>query len=353
MKDNRFRSVAAVLLLGLAGVGLLLSLLLAPAAAQPAPVVPTAQWALERLAATCAWDYTRGSPHVTVAVLDTGVDADHPDLQGVLRDDGYDFVDDDDDPRDENGHGTHVTGIIAGTLSQRDGVQGLAPGVRVLPIRVMNAEGWGRNEDIAAGIRYATRKGAQVINLSLGATLYTLDGEQRESVVGGAIRAAQEQGVLVVVAAGNDFVPFPNVLAYENPGVLLVAASDAADRRAAFSNIGPWVDVVAPGQQIRSTMPTYEVFLTSTAVSPAERFTRHYAEMSGTSQAAPYASALAALLFSRYPAATADDVQQVLRETSDLSIYAQHPASFRRLHELGDGRLDACAALQHSTAPTR
>lgn len=337
--------------------GILLALLLTVTALAYPPTQPVSlndtrageQWALERIGATCAWDYTRGSSSVTVAVVDSGVDLTHPDLVGRLRPDGYDFVDDDPDPSDENGHGTHVSGIIAATLDNAEGIRGLAPNVQILPVRVMNAEGWGTNDAIAAGIRYAIEQEAQVINLSLGITLWPLDGNSRtreESPLSSAIREAQAAGAVVVVAAGNDFAPFPNLIAFENPEVLLVAASTEDDQKARFSNSGPWIDVVAPGQHILSTTPTYEVFLTSTQVPPGERLEQGYDYLSGTSQATPYVSALAALLFAAYPDAQAADIQTAIRMSSDQVIYDHTPAEYRRLRELGDGRIDACATLR-------
>src|SRR3982750_2612579 len=107
------------------------------------------QWALAQVGATCAWASTIGSPDVTVAVVDSGVDMHHPDLVDRLRDDGHDFVDGDDDPSDENGHGTNVAGIVAATLNNNQGGVGLAPGVMILPVRVMNAKGFGSDRAIA------------------------------------------------------------------------------------------------------------------------------------------------------------------------------------------------------------
>jgi subtilisin family serine protease len=164
--------------------------------------------------------------------------------------------------------------------------------------------------------------------------------------VSAAVREAQQAGALVVVAAGNDFVPLPNIIAYENPAVLLVAASNQEDAKAAFSNSGPWVDVVAPGQHILSTMPTYEVYLTSEALPPPERFEQDYDYMSGTSQAAPYVSALAALLLAAHPGAQPDELQRAIQTHASDGIYARHPPEFRRLWELGAGRIDACSALR-------
>lgn len=339
------RYLCGLLALLLAGL-----LSLAPAAngRAQAPTVPNdplynQQWALRLLAAECIWHYGQGSADITVAVVDSGVDLSHPDLVGRLRDDGFDFVDNDSDPSDENGHGTHVAGIIAATLGNAEGISGLAPGVRILPVRVMDAEGYGNDRTIAAGIEYAAEQGARVINLSLGATLL-LAAPESSAVVSRAIRNAQNAGALVVVAAGNDFVPLPNAIVGENDEVVVVAASDRNDRKTDFSNSGPWIDVTAPGQGILSTMPTYPVYLTSAALPPAERFQANYDTMSGTSQAAPFVAALVALIFSANPDWDAEQVIDAIK-THAVDVYEQHPSYYERLRLLGAGRIDGCAAL--------
>ncbi|MBO9334558.1 MAG: S8 family serine peptidase [Roseiflexus sp.] len=296
------------------------------------------QWALRKVGALCAWDRTTGSANVIVAVVDSGVDPTHPDLVDRLRTDGYDFVDDDSDPRDENGHGTHVAGIVAAVLNNNEGVAGLAPGVTILPVRVMDARGRGSDRAIARGIRFSADKGAKVINLSLGATL-TLNADEPSALVNDAIVYAQQQGALVVVAAGNDAVPLPNAIAVDNPDVLVVAATDERDRKAPFSNSGPWVAVSAPGVNILSTMPTYEVFLTSNRLPPDERFRRNYDYMSGTSQATPYVAALAALLFSANPDWSPAQVAEAIRSNA-TNIRDLNPR-----FELGTGRIDACKSF--------
>ncbi|HWQ13286.1 MAG TPA: S8 family peptidase, partial [Roseiflexaceae bacterium] len=327
----------------LATIALLLALLLPALAASAQELRPNDpgfadQWALERVGAPCAWARTTGSAAITVAVVDSGVDMGHPDLIGRLRDDGRDFVDGDDDPSDENGHGTNVAGVIAATLDNAEGVAGLAPGVSILPVRVMNRKGFGSDRSIARGIRFAADQGARVINLSLGATLM-IGAETESEQVTSAIRYAQEQGALVVVAAGNDFVPLPNAIVGDNPDVLVVAATDPDDHKADFSNSGPWVNIAAPGVQILSTMPTYEVYLTGPEIPRDERFRQGYDYMSGTSQAAPFVSALAALLFSAHPEWDAPQVAQHIRDTAaDIS-------RLNRDVELGGGRIDACLAL--------
>jgi type VII secretion-associated serine protease mycosin len=332
------------------------TLSLAPAGAQARSVSEpndpyyADQWALAHVGASCAWARTIGSPEVTVAVVDSGVDMSHPDLVDRLRDDGRDFVDGDDDPSDENGHGTNVAGIIAATLDNGEGGAGLAPGIKILPVRVMNARGAGSDRSISRGIRFAADKGAQVINLSLGATL-TINADTVSELVTSAIRYAQDQGALVVVAAGNDFLPLENAIVGENSDVLVVAATDQNDIKADFSNSGPWIGVTAPGVHILSTMPTYDVYLTS-QVPRDERFQKNYDYMTGTSQATPLVSALAALVFSAHPDWDAGQVEQAIKDSAaDIS---RQNASLARQGFLGSGRIDACQALgeELGAAPT-
>jgi thermitase len=301
------------------------------------------QWGLERIGAPCAWPITTGHQGVIVAVVDSGADMGHPDLAQRLRQDGFDFVDNDGEPWDENGHGTHVAGIIAASIDNAEGIAGMAPGVQILPVRVMNAEGVGSDRTIAAGITYAVDRGARVINLSLGATLLLATPESSPQAIR-AIRNALAADIVVVVAAGNDFVPLPNAIVGENTDVLVVAASDREDQKAGFSNSGPWVDITAPGERIVSTMPTYEVYLTSSALPAAERFQQRYDSMSGTSQAAPFVTAVAALLLSAHPDWSAAEVRDAIT-TNAIDIYDNHPSYYRRLRLLGSGLLDACGAL--------
>lgn len=323
-------------------IALLPALTLAQGSTEPNDPEFAEQWALALVGATCAWEHSTGDETVTVAVIDSGIDLGHPDLIGRLRDDGRDFVDGDEDPSDENGHGTHVAGIIAATLNNSEGITGLAPQVRILPVRVMDNEGFGSDRAIARGVRFAADRGAKVLNLSLGATLM-VGADSESEQVSEAIRYAQEQGSLVIVAAGNDFVPLPNAIVGDNPDVLVVAATDERDRKADFSNSGPWVSVTAPGVHILSTMPTYEVFLTSPERPRDERFRQDYDYMSGTSQATPMVSALAALLFSAHPDWDASQVAQEIQNFA-ADISKQNP----RLAEkgwLGTGRIDACQSM--------
>jgi thermitase len=296
------------------------------------------QWSLDLIGAPCAWQVHQGRSEVVVALIDSGVDLQHPDLLGRLLP-GRDFVDGDDDPADANGHGTHVAGIIAAALNNAEGIAGLAPGAMILPVRVLNERNVGTESAIEAGIRYSVARGARVINMSLGATL-TIAADRESARVLTAIRDAQAAGALVIVAAGNDFVPFPNAFAGEHPDAMVVAASDRLDVKARFSNSGPWIAVTAPGVDVLSTMPTYEVYLTSDALPQSDRFRGGYDAMSGTSQAVPHVAALAALLFSAHPGWSPAEVRaQIERSAHDVGLRNPGVA-------IGSGRIDACAALE-------
>lgn len=228
------------------------------------------QWALPAIGAPEAWlELPADAPAITVAVIDSGVCADHPDLAGhVLA--GWDYVDGDNLPQDGFAHGCGVAGIIAAQIDNGEGMAGIAPNARILPFRVLNNSGIGLYSDVAAAIVRATDEGAQIINLSLG-------GSYPSSVLEAAIAYATAQGVIVVAAAGNssaETVLYP--AAYN--GVIAVGAVDPNLERSSFSNYGAGVDVWAPGRGILTT-----------------RSGNSYAQVSGTSYAAPHVSGVAAL----------------------------------------------------------
>jgi thermitase len=231
---------------------------------------PSYQYGLFNTYADRAWDVARGSSSQEIAVLDTGVDYNHPDLDGkVIR--GYDFVQRDNAPMDQNGHGTHVAGIAAAETNNATGVAGMAPNTKILAVRVLDANGSGSLANIADGIRYAADAGAEVINLSLGCDCATTTLES-------AVNYAWNKGVVIVAAAGNDGVSTTfEPASYAN--VIAVGAVDSNNRKASFSNWGTWVDVMAPGVDIASTYPG-----------------NRYVYMSGTSMASPYVAGQAALL---------------------------------------------------------
>ncbi len=337
--SRRFWRITAITL----AIALCLPALASAQSAPNDPLLPE-QWALPHIGAECSWRRAPPNASITIAVLDSGVDLTHPDLVAHLRRDGFDFIANDDDPSDEHGHGTHVTGIIAAQLNNNEGIAGLTPNIQILPVRVMDAEGFGSDRAIAQGIDFAIARGARVINLSLGATLILATRESSPQV-SRAIRRALDAGVIVVAAAGNDFVPLPNALVADNDEVIVVAASSRNDTKAAFTNTGPWIDVVAPGERILSTMPTYPVFLTSDRLPPEERFQPYYDYMSGTSQAAPHVTALAALLLAVHPDWGIAEVTTAIKNGA-ADIYQHHPTFYRRLQLLGAGRIDVCQALE-------
>jgi subtilisin family serine protease len=229
-----------------------------------------------------AHSVTRGAGAV-VAVVDTGVLASHPDLNGRLVP-GRDIVSGDSSPQDGDGHGTHVTGIVAANQGNGVGVGSVAPGAKVMPIRVLDDDGNGDVNDIAAGIDYATGHGAQVINLSLGPEVPIVDSSAE---MGAAIDRALRRGVVVVAASGNTGLPV-----CEQPqvqGMLCVGAVDRRGSRSFFSSFGEGLDIVAPGG---STLPLPDEDILSTWNDGK------YEELAGTSQAAPHVSGVAALLAS-------------------------------------------------------
>ncbi|MBB2942727.1 type VII secretion-associated serine protease mycosin [Actinoplanes lutulentus] len=277
------------------------------------------QWGLTKIKAPTAWATSTGAG-VTVAVIDTGVDAAHPDLAGkVLA--GYDVLNGKaGGTTDANGHGTHVAGIIGAVTGNGVGVSGVAPDAKILPVRVFGANGAGYMSDVVEGIVWATDHGANVINMSLGSTT-------KLSALSDAVAYARGKGVTVVAAAGNereDGSPISYPAA--DTGVIAVAATDSADRYGSYSNAGSYVDVAAPGSNIVSTYPT--------ALTGGE-----YAAMSGTSMAAPQVAAVAALLEAYQPALNPSQIEKIL-EASAVDLGA---AGFD--YNYGNGRVDAVAAL--------
>lgn len=250
----------------------------------------TGRWWWGSIQAPDAWDVTTGSDSIVVAVIDTGVDLDHPDLAAKIVP-GYDFANDDDDPDDDYGHGTHVAGIAAAVTNNGSGVAGLSWGARIMPLKVLDSSGSGWISDVASGITYAADHGAQIINMSLGS--YASSG-----VMSDATDYAHDHGVFIAAAAGNDG---DNTLLYPaaNEHVVGVAAITSSDARAYFSNYGSHVDVAAPGVSIYSTYPGA------------------YASFSGTSMATPFVSGLAALVLSMNDSLMPDEVETIIEQTAD------------------------------------
>lgn len=272
------------------------------------------------IGATYAWPHSTGSG-VTVAVVDTGVDSTVPDLQGQLVA-GYDFVGDDTDTEDQNGHGTHVSGIIAALQNNLIGVSGVAPGAQVMPLRVLDASGSGTDANVAAAFNYAGNAGVPIVNASLGGSAPSQAIEQA---------VAAHPNTLYVVAAGNngaddDTTPFyPCDLPEAN--LICVGASDQNDDPASFSNYGASsVDLFAPGVDILSTW-----------MADSEGDPQYYFA-SGTSMATPMVSGTLALMLGRNSSLSAAQLK------SDLLGSVDQEPQLAGLSITG-GELDAAAAV--------
>ncbi|HLD79059.1 MAG: hypothetical protein A2822_04440 [Candidatus Staskawiczbacteria bacterium RIFCSPHIGHO2_01_FULL_41_41] len=260
-----------------------------PAPSQPAQKLP---WGVDRVDADLANNTGAG---VTVCVVDTGIDKDHPDLQGNIVG-GRNFVAkgatvDSTKWDDDNGHGSHVAGTIA-AVDNTIGVVGVAPSASLLAAKVLNRQGSGYLSDVIAGIDYCVQSGAKVVSMSLGTSS---DIQSMHD----AVDAAYASGVLLVAAAGNDYggaVSYP--AAYDS--VVAVSATDSADNLASFSNVGPQVELAAPGVSILSTYKG-----------------GGYATLSGTSMATPHVSGVAALAWEANPLLTNAEVRALLQSTAD------------------------------------
>ncbi len=246
------------------------------------------QWNLDLIEADGARGVTTGVGAV-VAVIDSGVQADHPDLAGRVGA-GRDEVQGDSTPQDGDGHGTHVMGIVGAATGNGVGVESVAPGATLMPIRVLGDDGGGSLDDVARGIDYARTHGAHVINLSLGSDV-PLIGAAEGDEVDAAIRRALAAGIVVVAAAGNNAVPVCEQPA-ASEGLLCVGAVDRRRARSFFSSFGSGLGLVAPGGSGGSSTGMAGEDVLSTFRGSA------YEELAGTSQAAPHVAGVAALLVS-------------------------------------------------------
>lgn len=283
------------------------------------------QWYLDRIGAAAAWAGSTGEG-VTVAILDTGVDDAHPDLAGAVER-GADYVTRNGDTRDRHGHGTHVAGIVGARKGNGQGIAGVAPGCRILSVRVLDEDGSSGVFSVARGIKFAAdyarrTKRRVIINLSLGASLPV------DPIDFAAGWYANRQGALLVAAAGNDAGPVG--VPAKHRYFMAVAATDAADAKASFSNFGPQLAISAPGVGILSTTPTYPVTMTRRGIA------QNYAPLQGTSMATPIVSGVAALVWARHPDWTAAQVRDALTRTA-------RPLGDR--NRFGAGLVDAKAAV--------
>jgi len=275
--------------------------------------------------ATTAWDVTKGDAGTVIAIVDTGVDMTHPDLVSKLVSTGHDFANDDDDATDDVWHGTHVAGVAAADTNNAIGIAGVAWNCRILPVKVTDATGDGYYSWIIDGIIWAADQGADVINLSLG-------GNFPDPFLEDACKYAHDKGAVVVAAAGNDGIAMVLYPAAYDAYVLAVAASDYTDAIADFSSFGPEVDVAAPGVWILGPAPQWYV---------GDGFLP-YLFASGTSQAAPHVSGMAALIKSAKPDLPVDDIMKIIRYSADDINKTAFPG---RDDHAGYGRVNMTRAL--------
>lgn len=282
-------------------------------------------YAPQLIKADVAWDYTLGDPSIIVAILDTGVNYNHPEFAGRVVP-GYDFINNDADPMDDNGHGTHVAGTAAAGTNNGIGFVGICGACSVMPVKILSNTGSGLWSQVAAGVTFATDNGARVINLSLG-------GYSASSTLRSAVEYAQAAGVIVVGAAGNDNrndAFYPAAFA----DVIGVSATDRNDNLWSLSNYGDYVDVAAPGHIIYSTF------------NDLNNYYGGYAFYSGTSMAAPHVTGLVGLILSQDPSRTLADVMQILT-TSGTDLGASGYDVY-----FGNGRINAGDALSKNAPPT-
>ncbi len=278
------------------------------------------QWGLAKIRAPQAWDVTTGNSDLTIAIVDSGIDLDHPDLNGKIIL-GYDYVNEDWIPDDDYGHGTHVAGIAAAWTNNGQGVAGVSWGARLMALKALDAGGDGTYANVASAVTYAADNGAKIINLSLG-------GDHDSQTLHEAVIYAHNKGCVVVAATGNNGGPVLYPAKYTE--VFAVAATDSNDARAWFSSYGPEVDVAAPGVSIYSTY-----------------LGGGYTSIDGTSMAAPHVAGLAALVWSEYPGYTNDQVEGRIEMTAvDLGTLGWD-------QYYGHGRIDAHAALCASDLAAR
>jgi subtilisin family serine protease len=271
-----------------------------------------------------AWDIHTGSSEIIVAVIDTGVDYNHRDLQGNMWMDangchGYDFVNDDNDPMDDHGHGTHCAGVIAARSNNSLDIAGVSWNAKIMPVKFLSASGSGFTDKGAESIIYATDNGSDILSNSWGGS--------DSNTTRDAIEYAVSQGAIVVAAAGNNNSSSPHYPAGYD-GVISVAATDSNDDRASFSNYGSWVDIAAPGVDV--------VSLRAFATSMGKWYGNKLTIASGTSMACPHVAGACAMVLSVDSRLSSNDANEILRNNAD---------ALKNPNICASGRLDVYKAI--------
>ncbi|WP_051906442.1 S8 family serine peptidase [Methylomarinum vadi] len=284
-------------------------------AVEPSEMIPndpkfSSAWHLPKIQAPTAWE-TSIADGITIAVLDTGVDATHPDLSGKLLA-GWNAVDGSNSTSDVNGHGTAVAGTAAASSNNATGVASVAWNAQILPVRITNrSDSYAYWSDVARGLNWAADHGADVANISYAVS--------NSSSVSSAAQYMRSKGGVVVVAAGNDGTD-PGYS--DNPYMISVSATTSTDAKASWSNYGAFIDVAAPGSSI----------LTTTRGGG-------YGNWNGTSFSSPAAAGVVALIMGANPTLTPDEIEQVLEGSADKIAGDWHPY-------YGNGRVNAATAVQ-------
>ena len=269
-----------------------------------------------------AWSITTGSPEVKIAILDSGIDQDHPDLMDKVEVD-VEFTDSE-TSNDLYGHGTHVAGIAAANTNNEMGVAGVGYESSLMNVKVLGDTGYGAYSWIAEGIIWAADNGADVINLSLG-------GSRGSITLENAVNHAWQNGVVVVAAAGNSGNTRKLYPAYYQ-NCIAVAATNNNDVKASFSSYGSWVDVAAPGENVYSTFPNHPFYL-QTVYGRSQ----NYDFGNGTSMSTPFVAGIAALVWAENPTLSNQDVRNRIEQTADAVVGTGSYWTW--------GRVNACNAV--------
>ena len=262
----------------------------------PQPFAQTLPWGVDRIDAELAWAYSTGAG-VKVAIVDTGIDMDHPDLQANIKG-GFNTIaprrgyKDPNNFDDDHGHGSHCAGIVA-AINNDIGVVGVAPDAWLYGVKVLNKGGGGMTSDCIEGIQWCTDNGMDVISMSWGSTAY-------DQGIVDACNAAWAAGCVLVGAAGNSGVEDPDLYPAGYESVMAISATDSSDNIASFSNYGDEIELGAPGVSVYSCYKD-----------------GGYVTMSGTSMACPHVSGVAALAIAVYPTYTNDQIRQLLWDTAE------------------------------------
>lgn len=304
------------------------------------------QWHMGNIQAVSAWDIQTGSPDVVVAVVDTGVAYENygnfmqaPDLADTNFVPGYDFVNNDSHPNDDNSHGTHVAGTIAQSTNNGIGAAGIAFNASIMPVKVLGKKGSGTYTDIADGIKWAADHGAKVINMSLG-------GSVGSSTLETAVQYAYNKGVTIIAAAGNDGAGTVSYPAAYDDYVIAVGATRYDNTLSYYSNYGSSLDLVAPGGDVNVDQngDGYGDGVLQNTFNPSTQNTKDFGYwfFQGTSMAAPHVSGVAALLIANNTSLSPDEVRNILQSTAaDLGDEG-------RDDHYGYGLINAAAALGNS-----